>query len=394
MKLIRKKKLTTAILIALVLVAASPVFALPPDPDNAALLYYQAFLIYERPDDTMGEMITDLAAGKIAPDARITKFIETQKTVIELAAAAAALPDCDWGMKYSDGLEMQEPHLAQTRNLAMLILAGARVAATKGDHNLAIDRCLTARKLAVHVASEPTIINLLVGISVEKIASKCIQDILSCASIKPETLRHLNAQLDQIDNSMLPMKSYFDTEREIMTMYMTPERIGEVVAHVVSEGQPWFDETRQLLLGADEQFCQRNRAYYNEHVNAIISCLELPYEQAYTRLKSLDKKPAEEFKQNPDAWMTVLLGPAAWKIYNHDVSRKTFSNALKAAAEIYIKAAETAELPDALSAGLPKDLFGGVDFEYEKKTDGFTLRCRAKDLMEDKIQEYEFKVMK
>ena len=394
MKLIRERELTTAILTALVLVAASSVFALPPDPDNAALLYYQAFLIYERPDDTMGAMITDLAAGKIEPDARVTKFIETQKTVIELAAAAAALPDCDWGMKYSDGLEMQWPHLAQTRNLAMLILADARIAATKGDHSLAIDRCLTARRLAVHTASEPTIINLLVGISVEKIANKCIQDILSSAPVRPETLRYLKVQLDEIDNTLLPIKLYYDTEREVMTMYMTTERIPEVVSHVVSEGEPWFNETRELILAADEQFCQRNRAYYNEHINATLSSLELPYEQAYKRLKSLDKKPAEEFKQNPDATMTVLLGPATWKIYNHDVSRKTFSNALKAALEIYIIAARTGKLRDGLPAGLPKDLFSGEDFEYEKKADGFILRCRGKDLLKDKIHEYEFKVKK
>jgi hypothetical protein len=43
---------------------------------------------------------------------------------------------------------------------------------------------------------------------------------------------------------------------------------------------------------------------------------------------------------------------------------------------------------------LPKDLFSGEDFEYEKKDDGFVLRCRAKDLGKDKIHEYEFKLKK
>jgi hypothetical protein len=177
-------------------------------------------------------------------------------------------------------------------------------------------------------------------------------------------------------------------------MYMTPERMPEVVSHVVSEGEPWFNETRDLLLAADEQFCQRNRAYYHEHIDATLTCLQLPYEEAYARLRSLDKKPAEEFKQNPDATMTVMLGPATWKIYNHDVSRRTFSNALKAALEIYVIAATTGKLPDGLPAGLPKDLFSGEDFEYEKKADAFVLRCRGKDLKEDKIHEYEFKVRK
>jgi hypothetical protein len=390
MKLIRKKKLTSTILMALSLfVSASCALALPADPDNAALLYYQVFLIYEKPDDTMQDMIADLATGRIEPDARITKFIENQKTVINLAATAAELPDCDWGLKYSDGLEMQVPYLAQTKNLVRLLLADARIAAAKGDHSLAIDRCLTARKLAVHVASDPTIINLLVGISIEKIANKCIQDILSSTSIKPETLMYLNGQLDEIDNRLLPIKLYYDTERQVMTMYMTAERIREALHFLEPE-----DEARERILAADEQFCQRNRDHYNAHMTVILSSLESPYEQAYAKLKSLDSAFPEEFKQNPDATMTTIFAPATWKIYNLDISRKTFSNALKAALEIYIIAARTGKLPDGLPAGLPGDMFSGEDFEYEKKADGFILRCRGKDLNEDKIHEYEFKTRK
>ena len=82
MKISKNSKLINSILIALfLLVSTSSAFALPPDPDNAALLYYQVFLIYEKPDDTMKDMIADLARGKIEPDTRITQFIESQKTV-------------------------------------------------------------------------------------------------------------------------------------------------------------------------------------------------------------------------------------------------------------------------------------------------------------------------
>jgi len=42
--------------------------------------------------------------------------------------------------------------------------------------------------------------------------------------------------------------------------------------------------------------------------------------------------------------------------------------------------------------GLPKDLFSGKDFRYEKTADGFTLRCRGKDLDKNETYQYEFKV--
>jgi hypothetical protein len=64
------------------------------------------------------------------------------------------------------------------------------------------------------------------------------------------------------------------------------------------------------------------------------------------------------------------------------------------AIDIYIIKAKTGQLPDALPESMPKDLFSGKDFKYEKTKEGFVLRCRGKDLVKDKIYEFEFKVKK
>jgi len=399
MKVSKNSKLINSILIALfLLVSTYSTFALPPDPDNAALLYYQVFLIYEKPDDTMKDMVEDLARGKIEPDARTTKFIESQKTVTRLVVAAAKLPNCNWGLKYSDGLFLEMPYLSQTRHLTWLILADARTIAANGDYELAIDRCLTARKLALHAASEPMIINFLVGISIEKLANKCIQDILSSAPIDLETLQYFKAQLGEFDNKLIPMKFLWETEREVMASYMTPEKVGEIIPLLLGETEE--DESEEIkianerILASDEQFCQRNVDYYNEHMTTMFSSFELPYEQAYARLEKLGNKPSEEFKENPDATMAAVLAPAVHKIYNNDVSRKSFSNALKTALEIYIINAKTGRLSDTLPSGLPKDLFSGKPFQYAKTAEGFILRCQGRDLDKDEIHEYEFKIKK
>ena len=60
----------------------------------------------------------------------------------------------------------------------------------------------------------------------------------------------------------------------------------------------------------------------------------------------------------------------------------------------YIIKARTGRLPEKLPADVPRDLFSGEDFEYEKTKDAFLLRCRAKDLDKDEIYQYEFKVVK
>ncbi len=395
----RNKIMVNALLMMLILLVCScPVFALPPDPDNAALLYYQAFCIYEKPDDTMKDMVRELANGRIEPNPTVTKYIENCRPAIELAESADVLSKCDWGVKYSDGLDAQAPYLAQTRMLTHIILSDARIALAQADYDLAIQRCLTARKFGIDMAQDPMTMGFLVEKAIERITNKCIQDILSSGAMELKALQDLRSQLEKLDSRVRPLEFFLKVEQEVMAMYAIPDRIRELLPYVEPESTDRFvtasDDTRDYILNADEQFCQRNLTYYNKHWNAVFSALELPYQQAYSKLKELSEKPPVDYKENPDAFITALLAPAVWKIHNKGIQSKTFSNAVKAALEIYEIVAQTGQLPDSLPAGLPKDLFSGRDFEYVKTVDGFILRCRGKDLNKNKTYEYEFKVKK
>ena len=77
-----------------------------------------------------------------------------------------------------------------------------------------------------------------------------------------------------------------------------------------------------------------------------------------------------------------------------DLKARTHFNALKTALHLYVMKARVGRLPDALPEGMPKDLFSGKNFEYERTKDGFILRSQGKDLAKNKIYEYEFKVKK
>ncbi|MHC4362409.1 MAG: hypothetical protein ACYSTZ_06245 [Planctomycetota bacterium] len=389
----------------IMLILQSAAFALPPDPDNAALLYYQAFCVYEKPDDSMKDMVGDLAKGKIEPNPTITKYVEGCRPAIKLAASAGALGKCDWGMKYSDGLDAQARYLAETKMLTYIILADARIALLQDDYDLAIQRCLTARKLAIDVGQGPLTIGYLVEKAIEKLTNKCIQEILSANVMDLQTLQQLEDRLDELDRRIKPVEFFLETEQEVMAMYITPERIRDLLPYINPESLPRLvnasDDTRECILNyvrnADEQFCQKNLVYFNNYWSEIFSALKLPYLQAYNELKELGKKYLENYNDcqaNPDAIMTILLGPAWDKLYNDGIESETFSNAVKTALEIYKIAVQTGQRPDSLPAGLPKDMFSGKDFEYEKKDDGFVLRCQGKDMEEDKIHEYEFKVKK
>jgi hypothetical protein len=118
----------------------------------------------------------------------------------------------------------------------------------------------------------------------------------------------------------------------------------------------------------------------------------MTYESKFIKLRELDEKPQKDMAEDNSATLTAAIAPAMWKVYNRGVTSRTQSNATRAATDIYIIKAETSRLPDTLPIGLPKDLFSGKDFAYEKTDDGFVLRCQGRDLEKDTVHEYQFKI--
>ena len=396
MKTITTKKFTTATYVTLMLlILTSPALAYPPDPDNAALLYYQSYIAYEKADDTMKEMVADLSRGKIEPNERIKKYIENCRGAINLAVAAAEIPNCNWGLKYSDGFEMLLSHLAQTRKLVFIIGAETRILAAEGDYRQALERCLTLRKISQHMGDE-TIISLLVAKAIEKMGDNHIQYLLGDMPQDLQTLTWLKNQLAIIESRQLSSKATSKYERELSLEHMHLDKLKELIEIVTGEPLAPDSKEAEQLRNVDQALINKNRDYYINHMDALQTILSTPmtYEKAYNELKKLNEQLKKEVVENTAAFLTSIVAPAYQKVYNIEIRETTFSNAVRAAVEIYIQKTKTGQLPEELPAGLPKDLFSGKDFKYEKTTDAFVLSCRGRDLEKDETYKYEFKVEK
>ena len=97
-----------------------------PDPDNAALLYYQAFLLRpELDDDTFIHFDSVLRGGE--PDEVVREYLNLPKSreTIRIAEAATQILDCSWGIMRSQGHTV----LHQWRQLAFLLEVDARTLA-------------------------------------------------------------------------------------------------------------------------------------------------------------------------------------------------------------------------------------------------------------------------
>ena len=155
MKNTYKKWFVRTLFVALTaLFVASPVRALPPDPDNAALLYYQGFLMLAELSDEARDRISHVATGKTSPDDQVREDISKCIGAIEFAEAAVQVPKCHWGVRYSQGFEALMPQLARMRFLAFVLMADARIHAVDGDYRGALERCLTTGTFARHIGDD------------------------------------------------------------------------------------------------------------------------------------------------------------------------------------------------------------------------------------------------
>ena len=363
----------------------------PYPPDNAALLYYQAFLMIERIDVIMLKTLADLLAGRIKPNEEIKKYIKSCQNIIDLIVLAAEVPNCNWGLDYSKGA-LTPPHLGYCRYVARLILADAQLSASTGNYKQALSRCLTTRKMGHHIRKGDLLCYLL-GTTIISLADKSIRDILGNVSRDVTTLLWFKNELIQSESRVFSLKSGVEIELQKLSIYMSKDTAEKAF-------EPDFYEWAKVKLPkhvadyairAPEEFFRQNEKYWNSYKDRVIAALDLPYKEAYSSLSQLQteiKQKADE----PNAALTSFWASNFPLVYCHSIRMSNSYNAIKVAIELYIIKAKTSRLPDKLPANLPKDLFSGNDFEYTKTDNGFILRCLAKDLRKEEVLQYEFKV--
>lgn len=363
--------------------------------DNAALLYYQTFLLYEKPDATMDQMLTDFRAGRIASNEAIREHLDKNRQVIEYVVKAAGIPHCDWGYDYSQGFELTLANPQSIKRITYLVLSEAMLLAEQGDYRTALDRCMVTYKMSRDAVDKPLVM-YLIGIATSGLTNRMIQRVLETMPADVEALSKLKTQLGQIQASFPSMADALMQEAQVCAMSMQKDRIPAIVK-MLEQDDPDFaqSEGRTRLLAGDDAFFERNRTHWFNSIGTLAATVQsgLPYAQVYAELEELGRQVCAESKENADATLTAISLPAEHRVYLLATRLHTHFNALQVAVDLYATKARTGRLPDALPAGSPLDLFSGQPFEYEETGDGFILRCRAKeDAEKAEANQYEFRI--
>jgi hypothetical protein len=372
---------------------------LPPDPDNAALLYYQAFLLRPEPDYDAWWSINEALRGA-DPNDTLREYLnlrECRKT-IEFAEAAAQLPHCDWGIRYSQGIGADLSLLANVRTLSFLISADARVLAADGDYRAALGHCLTLRRLAGHVGDD-RLINYSVALAMDGVAHKCTQYVLGCMPPYVEILTWLRGQLIVVRDTIpsLVRALEMDFELVLQSVRTDPDILQLLREHLAEETDDENDRDEIFVL-TDEEIIDIVREPYADFLDSVFHVMdsEMMYEEKILKIQKLKEKFIDEYVTDTTPWPLAVLfltGSATVdEMYNIKVLNTAQFNALKAAIEIYLIKAETGQLPETLPDGLPKDPYSGKDFGYEITEEGFTFHSQGEDFQGRGDRLLEFKV--
>lgn len=379
--------LFVTILLLITIFTTSLSHAIPPDPDNAALLYYQGFLSMAQFDSEAREYISDVSRGKIAPDDIIREYIKQCRIAIQFVEAGTKLKNCNWGVRFSQGYDALFPQLSQAKFMTYVLLSEARVFAQDGKYKEALERCLMTEKFAGHMGDD-TFISYLVSIAIRGLNYRCMQDVLGKISDDEKLLQWMKNELfiSQAD-SITPLRA-LKIETDICSDIIQIKNIDKLVQILTDSNDL---KTAEIVKQKNEDIISKANEIHLKRMNSMLTIIstDMPYEKAYTQMKQI----TSEFDPNdPASRIAWNFLPAIENIISLKVRADSHFNAIKTAVEIYLNKIKTGKLPDTIPQGLPKDLFSGKDFKYEKTNDSFILKCQGKDLFKDETFEYAFKV--
>ena len=373
-------------ILIVIVISKSIVFAYPPD--NAAVLYYRSAYTFTK-DSEKSILLRKYIKGQMEINQEIIEYVLSNEYAIKQFIDAGKGKYCDWGLDYSQGMNMQAPPLAAFRNLTEIVLADAKMANEAGEYDRAIDLCMSTYKAASYIADGGLLVSRLVGIAMDNYTNQVIVAILPNIADNSEKLTQLKNQINIISQEFPSLENTIKSDLEICIGDIYKESVNDLIE---TGGAQISDDVKQILQNADEQFFESNKEYMFKLLDDCIAATDLIYPQAYEKLNELIQKPEIDSKKNSDAVLATFLMPALSRVFSLDVRHKTHFNAILTALNLYISRTETGKLPNELPEGMPKDMFSGKDFLYEKSSDGFILKCQGMDLPKEEIYEFEFKV--
>ncbi len=375
----------------------------PPNPDNAALLYYQAFLLRPEANLAITRKLEGVLTGAES-DRQVRTYLGHCLPMIKITETASRMPQCNWGTWHEPGVIFNKIGWTnEIRYLTLIQFADARTLAADGHYRAALEGCLTLRRFARHLGEDLSENPKLYfhSLNTDRRALKMVRHVLGMIPPDEDILNWFQGQLAfmQAQPASFTEMLQADFKSFFNGMLMNPTRLAKLNNEFIekAEDEQAKENVRNLT---DEQILSRARKPFLRLLNSIFRVIdsEMTYEQKCSQIQRLVDKLKAEHGDDPVVAHIISISGIGSIIkppmcqYPFYVGHQAHINAVKTAVELYLVVVKTGQLPKTLPPGLPKDPYTGRDFEYEITENGFTLRCGVENCRHGIIEQYEFKV--
>ena len=370
------------------------------NPGNAALLYYQAFLLRPEPSVASDERMHYIFIGD-QPSERLKQvkaYLGRCLPVMEAVEMASQMRQCTWGLDlWPEHRLSVKAFRSEVSHLSRIFLVDAKILAADGRYHMALERCLTVRRLAGHLSDDSELDSIARSPDLRALIT--IQHVLGVMAPNANILKWLRAQLAIVQGPRPRIGELLRTNVRDSLSHMRKTPISLQYHKNLAVEMAVSEQVKEAIRNLTaEQFLMRAREELERFLDAICRVLdsEMTYEQKLSQIHGLISKKMEENSTEPLAKAIISVSSTNMEgtIDNHypfQIGHVAHADGIKAAVEVYLVVAKTGQLPEKLPSHLPKDPFTGQDFGYEITDEGFALRSRGEDFRKSFL---EFKVKK
>ena len=347
----------------------------PPDLGaNAALKYWQAFA--QLPKLTNAQEHKLNAEYLTMPlDAHAREIVTRADYALRMMHRATALPHCDWGIGYEDGIELLLPHAQAARTLSNLACLRARIRFEDGHNAEAIDDLVDAMTLGRHVSLDGSLPSILTRYAIEHRASETLAIYLP--KLDAEMIRGLETRLAALPPSGTPAQGVVPFEEKAGLDWL----IRKIKDQNDKESLLAFASSFCSRRGdSPEQSRERGRAFLEEcggTLDGVVKMAEAT-RPSYTLAAKLMELPLDQFEKEFALETRKQAGNPVFKTFFPELSSMRLSQARADVRRALLATALDVQLdgPDALK-NHPDPVVGGP-FEWAAFEGGFELRSKFK----------------
>lgn len=367
-----------------------------PDPQNAAIVYQEAFDAFQLSDEDT-DFVVDVLSGETdlsdaAVGARAEDILSQNWEALRFIYRATTMPRCDFQLDWSKGFDLTFPHLPKLRSCSRLLALESMILAREGHADDALAACAANLRLT-KAADDSSLVGTLVQYAVVAISFRSLDAILRDSQPSATACRSLAAQIAAFDFTGSLVEALKGERAAGISLFGkvrdSPDPVKSLrdLADESDDGESSAPAPRQNLfvrwwLASDE-------LTYLDLMERAISEAALPYREVVNIHPSVEES-VDTLPRFPPRLVTAILMP----VYSRAQMARDRAVAILGLAEIslLLKAhrvehgayAESLEkLAGVNGRDLPTDPFSGKPFVYRRDGAGFLIYSWGPNLKDD-----------